>query len=251
MAALGAHRGVSAQVLENTLEAFELAITLKTDFVEFDVQRTRDGVLVVHHDDAIDGYLISDLYYEEILTTPAFSHIPTLSQTVQFIKGRTKAYIEIKNPGYERETLEIIQRYLTNKEFVIISFEDEIITSVKQLAPGVRAGLLLAHRIDGKVIIHRNDLFPMKRLRATHADFLGPRFSHLFVTSIVAAYIYDVPMYYWTVNRPIFFKLASRMKKVEAVASDIPPYMAPQKLRQYSISKQLKTHGRRLIGSHR
>ena len=45
-----AHRGASAEEQENTLPAFERAIELGADYVEFDVQASSDGALVVFHD---------------------------------------------------------------------------------------------------------------------------------------------------------------------------------------------------------
>ena len=49
-----AHRGASADERENTLPAFERAIELGADFVEFDVQASADGALVVFHDLDLD-----------------------------------------------------------------------------------------------------------------------------------------------------------------------------------------------------
>lgn len=49
-----AHRGASAYAPENTLEAFQLAVTQQADGVELDVQMTKDGKLVVIHDETID-----------------------------------------------------------------------------------------------------------------------------------------------------------------------------------------------------
>ena len=49
-----AHRGASGYAPENTLESFELAIEQKADGIELDVQMTKDGELVVIHDETID-----------------------------------------------------------------------------------------------------------------------------------------------------------------------------------------------------
>ena len=49
-----AHRGASAYAPENTLEAFRLAAEMGADGVELDVQLSRDGELVVAHDETID-----------------------------------------------------------------------------------------------------------------------------------------------------------------------------------------------------
>ena len=49
-----AHRGLSGLAPENTLAAFQLAIELRPDMIELDVTWTRDGELVVIHDDTLD-----------------------------------------------------------------------------------------------------------------------------------------------------------------------------------------------------
>ena len=57
-----AHRGASAAAPENTIEAFLLARELGADWVELDARRTRDGAIVVHHDDTLaDGRVIVEL----------------------------------------------------------------------------------------------------------------------------------------------------------------------------------------------
>lgn len=62
-----AHRGASAAAPENTIAAFELAQALGADWVELDVRRTADGVVIVHHDDTLpDGRMIVDLHRSEL-----------------------------------------------------------------------------------------------------------------------------------------------------------------------------------------
>lgn len=62
-----AHRGASALAPhENTLEAFQIAIDLKADMVEFDVRKTSDNILIVFHDETIDGRKIGDMTYNRI-----------------------------------------------------------------------------------------------------------------------------------------------------------------------------------------
>ena len=50
MTAIWAHRGASAYAPENTIPAFELALSMGSDGIELDVQRSADGQLVVIHD---------------------------------------------------------------------------------------------------------------------------------------------------------------------------------------------------------
>lgn len=91
-----AHRGASRLARENTIEAFQLAVSVGADGVELDVRRTADGVLVVHHDAVVnDGRVIAQTPWQEL---PA--HIPTLGDALDACDGLW-VNIEIKND--ERE----------------------------------------------------------------------------------------------------------------------------------------------------
>src|SRR5947209_1524179 len=65
------HRGASEHAHENTLEAFRASFELGADGNEFDIRKTKDGVLVVFHDDMLDRRLeaygdVSDYTWEEL-----------------------------------------------------------------------------------------------------------------------------------------------------------------------------------------
>lgn len=90
------HRGSSIRYTENTMEAFDGARLEKADGLEFDVRRTADGVLVVHHDpDLGDGRLISRTASTDL---PTF--IPTL-RAVLDVYGSMWLNVEIKNDAEE------------------------------------------------------------------------------------------------------------------------------------------------------
>lgn len=81
-----AHRGASHQAPENTLAAFVLAQELGADGVEFDVRRTSDGVLVVHHDPQQEEYgVLAERPFEELRA--AHPEIPTLAEALDTCSG--------------------------------------------------------------------------------------------------------------------------------------------------------------------
>jgi glycerophosphoryl diester phosphodiesterase len=91
-----AHRGASKLARENTVEAFELAVSVGADAVELDVRRTADGVVVVHHDARVtDGGVIAETRWRDL---PAY--VPTLGEALDACAG-VWVNIEIKND--ERE----------------------------------------------------------------------------------------------------------------------------------------------------
>lgn len=136
-----AHRGASAYAPENTIPAFERAIAQGSTFVEIDVQRTRDGVLVCLHDLTLDRttdvaaqfpgrarlaegtntprYWLEDFTYGDVRQLDAGqwfhadfagTRIPTFAETIAAVRGRTGLYIELKAPeryaGIERQVLD-------------------------------------------------------------------------------------------------------------------------------------------------
>jgi glycerophosphoryl diester phosphodiesterase len=86
-----AHRGLHTTQRENTLASFGAALELGVDGVEFDVRRTRDGVLVVHHDPTVESLAIAQ---SERSALP--DYVPTLASALETLEG-VKVNVEIKN----------------------------------------------------------------------------------------------------------------------------------------------------------
>ena len=94
-----AHRGFSGKFCENTFEAFEEAIACGADFIEFDVNRTKDGHLVIYHDYTIDGKFLKDMNLDEAKAIRIGNNqrIPTLDEIVQNFANVIGLYIEVKD----------------------------------------------------------------------------------------------------------------------------------------------------------
>ncbi len=117
-----AHRGASAELPENTLPAFERAIELGADFVEFDVRARPDGELVVAHEKPRrrDG-------------------LPTLTEVLDLCVGRIGVMVELKTP-YRYRRHRIVERTLAllDEDAVVVCFEPGAIARVRALRPGLR-----------------------------------------------------------------------------------------------------------------
>ncbi|GGX54699.1 glycerophosphodiester phosphodiesterase [Streptomyces minutiscleroticus] len=169
-----AHRGASAYAPENTLAAVDKAAELGFRWVENDVQRTRDGELVVIHDDNLKRttdaeelypdrapWKVKDFTAAEIARLDAGSwfgaqyagaRVPTLRQYMDRVsRNHQKLVLELKNPqlypGIEQETLKL----LANKGWlgpaharglVVQSFSADSVRTVHELKPSVRTALL-------------------------------------------------------------------------------------------------------------
>ena len=109
-----AHRGFSGAAPENTLIAFAKAIEVGSDMIELDVHLSRDGEIVVIHDETLERTTngkgrVVDHTLQELKKLDAGSsfgpqfageRIPTLKEVLDLAKGRVPVNIEIKNPTH-------------------------------------------------------------------------------------------------------------------------------------------------------
>jgi len=123
-----AHRGASSEAPENTLAAFERAIELGADMIEFDVRRASKGRLVISHDPFRD---------------PA-PQLPTLEETLRFTQGRIQLDVELKELACERDAINLLLRYFPLNDFCITSFLAPTLQEVRAIHPGIRTGLIFA-----------------------------------------------------------------------------------------------------------
>lgn len=201
-----AHRGLSADAPENTLYAFSDAISVGADFIELDVQQTRDGVLVVMHDSNLKRTTgvnkdIWDVDYADIQNLdagswfdPAYANarIPTLEETLQFVDKRAKLNIEIKPTKHgsdmlEQDVAELITRYQYTDACYVTSFSYGSLKKVKEANPEIRTGYLMSVAYGQFYSLKYADAFSLNKV---------------FVTSQVvnAAHQQGKQIFAWTVN---------------------------------------------------
>ena len=139
-----AHRGASSMARENTLEAFQKAIDLRVDMIEFDVRRTRDQRHVIYHDPQLAGKPLNELTcleVRQIARTLGF-HVPELEEVLRLTRGRIGLDIELKEGGYEREVIDQICDILPEEDFIVSSFHGGSISRVKRYRFSVRTGFI-------------------------------------------------------------------------------------------------------------
>ncbi len=156
------HRGAYHYAPENTIYSFEKAIQLGADGVEFDVQLTKDGEVVVIHDEKIDrvsngtglvkDYTLSELkkinFNKRGISEPYFMEIPTLDEVLQLL-GMTglSINIELKTgivyyAGLELKTIDIVNKYGLSEQVLYSSFNHYSIQKVKEYDPTAKTALL-------------------------------------------------------------------------------------------------------------
>ena len=151
-----AHRGAIDEAPENTLAAFERAIELGADTIEFDVQPTRDGQLVVYHDyylgrttpgrGRVDRHSLDDLRSLDAGSWfhPRFAseRIPTMREVLELGAGRVRFEIELKGTTTEFLTLALDEITLmqVRDAVEITSGHVPLLTHVRRAMPDVRIG---------------------------------------------------------------------------------------------------------------
>ena len=156
-----AHRGASAYAPENTLEAFRLGAEQGADGVELDVQLSKDGELVVIHDETIDrvsgghGY-VRDYTLEELRklqfnkTHPEYQdvRIPTLGEVYDLLKPLgLEINVEIKTgiyfyPGIEEKLYLLEKEKGMQGKIIYSSFNHYSVMKMREFDPAARTGLL-------------------------------------------------------------------------------------------------------------
>ena len=142
------HRGASHDFAENTVDAFVGALEQGADWVELDVRRTVDGVLVVHHDPVLaDGRVIAELQHRAIP-----SSVPTLHDAFAAM-GHMGVNVEIKNspgePGYDpsgsiaHQTVEVIEIVSDGRDVLVSCFDLTTLDIVRAAAPDLATGYLV------------------------------------------------------------------------------------------------------------
>lgn len=170
-----AHRGASAYAPENTLSAIDAAAALGFKWVENDVQRTKDGELIIMHDTTLSRttnveqmfpgrapWKISDFTLDEIEQldagswfSPEFAgeRVPTLKEYIEGVEdNRQSLLMEIKAPelypGIERQTLRELRdegwldRRHIKRHLIVQSFSADSVKKVHELQPRVKTGFL-------------------------------------------------------------------------------------------------------------
>ncbi|MFI9805347.1 glycerophosphodiester phosphodiesterase [Streptomyces sp. NPDC052301] len=221
-----AHRGASAYAPENTLASIDKAAQLGFTWVENDVQRTKDGKLVVIHDDSLQRttnvedvfpgrapWKVKDFTAAEIARLDAGSwfspactgtRVPTLQQYMRRVEhNHEKLLLEIKNPelypGIEQQTLKLLanEGWLDHAHvgrLVVQSFSADSVRTVHELKPAVVTAFL--------------GMPSMAQLQryASFVDLINPSYGSLSQGYVAAVHAFDGPhgrplgVFAWTVN---------------------------------------------------
>lgn len=157
-----AHRGFSGKYPENTMLAFKKAVEAGADGIELDVQLTKDGEVVIIHDEKVDRTTngagnVRDFTLAELRKLDAsyiytgkmdVNPVPTFEEYCEWVKDLPiVTNIELKTgvypyPGIEAKVWKILQKYNLQDKVIISSFNHYSILQMRKLAPQLQYGLL-------------------------------------------------------------------------------------------------------------
>lgn len=221
-----AHRGASGLVEhENTIESFAKAVEVGADAIECDVRKTKDGKMIIVHDDNYEDKKIIDLTYEELseLTKQKGFIMPTLEETLLWAKGKIFIDIELKEEGYEEEFINAVKKVLTYDEFYVRSFNDNSLKKIKELDENIKTVLLLGveHPRHG-IFTRLSELFPLARIKRTKCDMVSPYYELIRLGYVCRLKLSKTPVLVWTVNDESLMRKLLFKNKVDAIITNYP-----------------------------
>lgn len=226
MIQITAHRGSSKEAPENTMAAMAKAVEDLADFVEVDVQETKDGVVVLGHDATLKrvsgvNRSISSYTFEELMELDVgkwFSgeyegeRIPSLEEVMEYCKGRVNVNIEIKNLGGSSQlpdkVVELIAKYQMKEQCVVTSARLSYLTRIKELDPEIRTGYIVSAAYGN--YYSSDDI-----------DFISLRSSFVSERLVEAAHEKGKAVHAWTVNTKSEME-RMKMLGVDNIITDYP-----------------------------
>lgn len=231
MTKIFAHRGSAGTHPENTMIAFYEAERAGADGIELDVQMTKDGALVVIHDETIDrttdgtGW-VKDFTYRDLQTLNAVykfaeqyqvCRIPLLEEVLEWISGTSLLLnIELKNGLIPYEKLEekvigIVKHYRLEPRIIFSSFNHNSMARCRQLAPNIETALLYMEPLYQ----------PWQYARLLGASGLHPYYRTVSESFVREAHLHHVHVRPFTINSEESMKTMFQYQ-VDAIFTDYP-----------------------------
>ncbi|MDG6928084.1 MAG: glycerophosphodiester phosphodiesterase [Nitrososphaerota archaeon] len=228
------HRGSRGLSPENTLPSFRLGISYGVDGIELDAHLSKDGKLVVMHDDAVDRTTdghgkISDMTFEQISRLDAGiksgtqwrgTAVPLLSDVFEEFGSNIKYKVELKHsskvyPGIEKELLEEIERYSVKDRVQVISFDFDSLKNVREMDGDIELGIIIFGKPGWFVDIARK----------LNAGWIQAFYGLVFPEDVKIAHENNLKIGVWTPDDEEEIKRYYEMG-VDDITSDLPNLLA-------------------------
>jgi glycerophosphoryl diester phosphodiesterase len=205
------HRGASSYAPEHTIPSYRMGEEMYGDYIEIDLQMTKDGNLIAMHDEKVDRTtngtgLVNEYTMEQIKQLDAGSwfnekypqyakseyvdvKVSTLEEIFQEFGTNKKYYIETKspetNPGMENELLRLVNEYDINKNTLLVqSFSSRSLKTMNNLDSSLKLIQLLSYK--NKAVISYDEISAIKEYAigiGTNHVYLNKQYVHKVVNS--------------------------------------------------------------------
>ncbi|AZK92840.1 MULTISPECIES: glycerophosphodiester phosphodiesterase [Streptomyces] len=201
---------------ENTLRSFIRAERSGMDAVELDLHLSKDGALVVMHDEDVDRTTdgtgpVAEKTLAELreLDAGGGERVPVFDEVVDAVRCPLQA--EIKDIAAARALADVLLRRDLVRRVTVSSFHDDAVAEIAALVPGVRT-VLIASRWGGDVV---------DRAKAVGADWLALNIRRLTLETTERAHAEGLRVLGWVVNTQTQLRLA-RALELDGVTTDFP-----------------------------
>lgn len=241
------HRGASAYAPEHTIVSYEMAHELGADFIEIDLQMTKDEHLIALHDKTVDRTTngtgrANSLTLEEIKTLdagtwfnekfpefadPAYRNlnIPTFEEILKHFGTSVNYYIETKSPAeypeMETELIKLLRKYSiidsekSQSKVIIQSFSSKSLKSIHKLEPNIPLIQLLQY--NEPALLTNREVQAIKK----YAVGIGPNFDMIDSTYVKKAQRSGLAVHPYTINTEKEMKQALELE-VNGAFTDYP-----------------------------
>ena len=244
-----AHRGGSALAPENTLAAFQNALTLPIDAIELDVHMTSDGYAIVFHDNTVERLTngkgnILDLDFAYLRSLNAAAHfpggwkqpqqIPTLREVLDLAQGRALVYIEIKPsqrgkdygryPNIAETVTAEVRAAAMLDQVLIMSFDWVVLPIIKALEPTVQTGALVSTNVWNPRADHALDTL-IAQVTTLGCQWINMDVDLFTEDMVPTVHTHGFKLGLWTVNSEVALRHCAAAG-VDSLTSDRPDLFA-------------------------
>ncbi len=199
-----AHRGASGYRPQNTAAAYALAVEQRADMIEIDLHRSRDGAIIIRHDEELQslggrGDIVEmDLAEIEALDGGEGQKIPTLDEALDQFGAALPFNLELKcgargaYAGLEAATLAAVESRGLLDSTLFSSFDDGVLARLRSLSDGARLAVLVSPRAQQQ---------PLARAAAVGAEAINPWLGLAEADFVDAIHDEGLLVYVYTVNK--------------------------------------------------
>lgn len=226
-----AHRGFSGKYPENTLLAFQKAIDLGVEAIELDVQLSKDGEIMVFHDEDLfrttgKKGMVKDYRFDELRELDAsykyhgefgYHHIPTLAEYLELTENMAiLTFLELKNsmipyPGLEEKVADCLSRFGRQEGTILFSANHLSVKYFGTLASSVQLLFPFDNWIfEYGAYCHKHDI-----------SACMPYFRSLTVEVVAEMKKYGISIYPWTIDKPEDFQSIQKLG-VDGILTNYP-----------------------------